>query len=210
MRVVSVNDPAIDTESMTAAEMWKYIAERDFNLISKHFRAGQQPTIFHIDEVSRVLWEDYVDASPNDAVRRKRCFLAGVRSVENLYQRDGRFIASWEPPTNSDGVMKPEALERFSPAEVAEIGEVIRLHSFLAPRMRRSYALPDTCLEALTTSGRMYRRADANQSSPESSSVEASSQSAGSPETTAQTEPTSSGSDVRSASPTDATATATP
>lgn len=205
-RIVSVNDPAIDTERMPIETMLKYIETRDEKLIAPFMRAGEQPTWFHIREIPRRLMTRFVQsASAVPSMRNEHAFRAGVTVVENVHQDDGPFLTSWELPRTNDDVVTEETLEqRFSPSEVDEIGAVIWNHSFLARRMRRTYQLPHTSREVL--SGRAFLPADANPSLPATSSAEASPAPSPAPE---KTETASSASADSSASPTAATAAET-
>lgn len=203
-RIVSVNDPAIDTERMPIETMLKYIETRDEKLILPFVRPGGQPTWFHIREIPRRLMTRFVQsASAVPSMRNEHAFRAGVSLVENLHQDDGPFLVSWEPPKTSDDVIDEDALEqRFSPAEVEEVGAVIWNHSFLARRMRRTYQLPHSSREIL--SGRDFRSAAA------SPSLQATSSDAASPAASpalAETATASTASACNSASPTAATAT---
>lgn len=165
LKVVSVLDPAVDTEAMSIEEVRDYIATRDIKKV--RLVAGKAPTIFNIREVPNALFESFVMAASNEADRLARCFRAGVVSVENLYARDDVSMESLK--FEGDGPM-PEAtaFERFSPAERQEIGQVIWTHSFLAPRIAATYQLPPTCLEPLAN--RAFRPAEPNQSEQASNS----------------------------------------
>lgn len=209
MRVVSVNDPAIDALSMTIDEMVEYRDKRDIKLIERFVRPGEKPAIFHITEVPRKIWTRYVMSAGTEAERFERCFLAGVRRVENLRQDDGTTMPVYELPREQNSLAaREETLDRFWPSDVLEIGAVVWAHSFLAPGTRRSYPLPLMCLEALAA--REFRRAAASPTSRATSSETASSTSvADNPETRGATVKSNETSASSSASPTDATAAAT-
>lgn len=205
-RIVSVNDPAIDTERMPLETMVKYIETRDEKLVLPFIRPGGQPTWFHIREIPRRLMTRFVQsAAAVESMRNEHAFRAGVLTVENLHQEDGPVRSSWKAPRTEDDVIPEDVLEqRFSPSEVDEVGAVVWNHSFLARRMRRTYRLPHTSREALSV--RDFLPADANRKSQATSSDEASpeeSPAQGETETPKQT------SESATASATDATATET-
>lgn len=203
-RIVSVLDPAIDTENMPMETMQRYIETRDEKLITPYIRPGGLPTWFHIREIPRRLMTRFVQSAAGvESMRNDHAFRAGVVLVENVHQEDGPHLVSWKPPRTKDDVLPEDVVEqRFSPAEVDEVGCVIWHHSFLARKMRRTFPLPHTSLEAL--SARVFLRVAASPSLPATSSDEASLEAS---PALAETETTSSTSDGSCVSPMDATAT---
>ena len=197
-RVVSVNDPAIETERMTVAEMTAYYVNRDEALIRPFIKPGSQPTWFMVGEIKRRLWASYVlkTAQDDTALRHERAFLAGVDSIENLPQEDAQPISLFEPE-RSGGIIREEVLERYGldACTVEEIGSICLEHGFLARRTRRTYRLPPMCLEYL--SQRVFRHVASSPSSPAPSS---SSTSSATSETPSETAPQPSGSESSTAS----------
>lgn len=174
--VISVLDPAIDTESMTVDEMMKYAETRDVSKI--RIKAGAKPTRYHTREIRHDVMESYVMAAGTDAERYRRAFLCGVVKVENLLQRDGSILPDWTPTNIGKLAAMPDAdAERFSAAERQEIGLVVFDRSFLAPRTVLAYRLPPTLPRFLGE--REFRRADAIPQSPATSNEEASQAQAG-------------------------------
>jgi hypothetical protein len=173
--VVSVLDPAIETERMPAKEMAEYVTTREIGKLQAYLKPGALPTIYHVRSVPHTLWEAFVMAADGQSERYRRCFQAGVTKVENIYQDDGPRLDSWQPAKAGD-LMPDEMCVRFSPAEREEIGSVIWSHSFLARRIAANFRLPPSSHAALIE--RTFRRVDASPSLPESSSDEASSPSA--------------------------------
>jgi len=205
-RVVSVLDPAIDTERMTQAQMKEYFETRDEAKIAPFIKPGAKPTWFHIREIPRRLCSGFVGTPDAHFVRNERAFMAAVTRIQNLHQEDGSVMAEFEPSRQHD-VIPEEVLEErgISEAEIQEVGAVAWTHSFLARRMRRSYPVPLICLEVLAA--RDFLPAESSPSSQATSSGEASSASQAALSETANTTAPSADS---SASPTAATATATP
>jgi len=143
--VISVLDPAIDTESMTLLQMFEYAEKRDVKLIQSRVKPGAKFTVYNVRAVPHSLWQSYVDADPNESVRARRAFQCGVESVDNLAGNDGIAITKWTPTQKAaDGsviLSEQELNERFAPSEVLEIGSVIYKHSFFPRRTEASYPL---------------------------------------------------------------------
>ncbi len=204
--VVSVLDPAIDTARMPAKEMLAYVNKRDMSTVRPYFKGGALPTIFHMREIPHDLWESYVAGAINDDDAYRRAFLAGLECIENLYQRDGVVLPRYDAPREPGrDVAANEVCQRVSPSERAEIGRVVYMHSFLHPRIERTFLLPPTVHEQLVE--RAFLPAVANPSSPASSSDAASS--AASPASAPTDQPLAS-TDASCAAPTAATAPVTP
>ncbi len=176
LRVISVLDQAIDTDRMPMADMVRYFETRDESIVLPFIKPGVAATWVHLDVISHSLWEPFVVATPHEAEQHKRALMSSVRLVENLYQSDGVFIPSWEPPRTASGVMQEDSLPRMSPQERSEIGSVAFSHGFFPLRMPVLFRLPHLCLAALAA--RTFLVADANPSSPAPSSETASSDSA--------------------------------
>jgi hypothetical protein len=173
--VVSVLDPAIDTESMPIEDMIKYYESRDTALLK--FKPGRQPQRYHLREVKQSVWESWVMASELESVRHLRAFMCSVIRVDNILQRDGSILsAPWEPSNREAASMLDGDVERFSASDRAEIGAVAFARSFLAPRTVKTYPLPPTLRPSLAA--REFLRADATPPSPAPSSGEASSSAA--------------------------------
>lgn len=169
--LVSVLDPAIDTESMTMDDMSGYAESRD--LARLKFKPGVPVTRYHTREIRHDVMESYVMAAPTDAEKYRRAFLCGVVRVENIVQRDGSIITDWTPPSVGKLPAMPDSeAERFSAAERQEIGLCIFDRSFLAPRTVPGFRLPHTLLRYLAE--RAYRPVDASQASQAPSKGEAS------------------------------------
>lgn len=169
--LVSVLDPAIDPSRGTAKEMSAYVASRKMEDIRKFIEPGKKPTVFHCEEISHDLWESYVQAGASDADKCRRAFQCGVRSVDNLYDHDGRNIGTWTPSrVGGRDVMEESDLSKFPPRDREEIGMAIYMRSFLGPRTRAESQLPLTSLSVL---GRMaFRPVEPSQSEPVQSSAE--------------------------------------
>lgn len=205
-RVVSVMDPAIDTDRMTQADMIAYYEKRDEKLIAPFIKPGEKPVWYHVREVPRRLWSSYVAADPSPTVRNERCFLAGVTKVENLPQDDGGTLPAFElTKLGGFDVIAEDQLVRFSPQEVDEIGAVIWTHSFLARKTARIYQVPPTSREVLSM--RAFLPAASSPSTPAPSN---SAPSSAEPKAQGETGPTPSSSGASSAAATAATATETP
>lgn len=166
--VISVDDEAIDTESMTLDEMIEYCKTRDIKLLERFRVPGQPPTVYRIRAVPAALWETYVCAGgDHDAIKFRRAFMCGIESVENLRGKDGVAVLEWKPTRPIHGTQlcmltDEECNENFSRAEVLEIGSVIYAHSFLALRKGLIWQLPPTLFELLAS--RKFRRVESVQS----------------------------------------------
>lgn len=202
--VVSVLDPAIDTEAMTSDAMVQYIAARDIKHLK--WRGGMQPTRYHLREIRHSVWESYVMATDSEAERHLRAFLCAVVKVENLRQRDGSILPAYEPAGVPRNAYAPESeAERFAPRVRAEIGAVAFLRSFLGWGTEPVYRLPPTLVPYLAA--RTYLPAVATPLEPAPSSSEASRAPEASLATSDATAPAASISAAGSASPTAVTAT---
>lgn len=202
IKIVSVLDPAIDTEAMLPEEMADYVESRDIRNLK--LKAGAKPTIFHIREVKHTLWESYVMQSDSDAERLKRCFQVGVRRVENIYQQDGVIL----PSVDVEGDQMPvEMMVRFEPMFRLEIGQVVFDHSFFPRRIVNFFRLPSLLREPLTLRG--YRSAESSPSAQHQSSDAPSLGSDSTPPNPPETANASSESGGLSDDPTGATATTT-
>lgn len=172
--VVSVLDPAIDHARMLDTKFVEYMHTRDISIVRPYFKEDVKPTIFHMREIPQDLWESYIEYGTIEEEKWRRAFLAGLVSIDNLHQRDGILLDKYTPAKRPEkDVAVDEVLQRVSPAERLEIGRVVYTHSFLHPRIKRHFLLPLTCHEQLASF--RFLRADANQSSPASSSDAASS-----------------------------------
>ena len=169
-KVISIIDPALDTESITLAEVIEYAESRDISIVQNHVRPGQSLTVYHVRAVPHALWQSYIGAAgDNEELRVRRAFQCGVERVENLVGHDGVAVGSWEPaaksknPDNVNAIMTDEELNhRFCPSEVLEIGSVVLKHSFLPRRTAVRYALLSSLQEPLAL--QTYRSAVPSQS----------------------------------------------
>ncbi len=153
-QVVSVLDPAIDTESMTLAEMFEYAESRDFKLVQHRVRPTMRLAVYNVRAVPHALWQSYVDAVTTESERARRAFQCGVESVENLVGNDGVSVAKWSPTGKSAAgtiLTEQELNERFAPSEVLEIGSVIYKHSFFPRRTAPSFPLLSGYAEPLAS-----------------------------------------------------------
>jgi hypothetical protein len=152
LQLVSVLDPAIDTERMGFRDdMVSYFEKRDFSKLVPFIKPGAKPTVFFVREIPHALW-DWVDAAEGENARSVRAFRCGVYRVENIAQGDGTYLPDYEPTGKLGGaviVSEEEMSARFSREECVEIGSVVYQHSFLARRIDLSYQLPASCLAQL-------------------------------------------------------------
>lgn len=169
---VSAADPAIDLGAMTRAEMVAFSETRDFGIVKSKFKPGAKPVLYTLAPISHRLMTMYVMNTDNEADRNARAFMCSVRSVENMPNEDGTTLTTWQAPTEH-GVMRDDALDRFAPYEIQEIGGVAFARSFFGQRMQPDYRLPP--LLASLLGGKTYRPADASPSSAEPSKPVASS-----------------------------------
>lgn len=174
LQVVSVYDPAIDTESMQWSEIIEYARKRGNWRTSVKLAPGKLPVVYHLREVPNELWFSYVRAAPSDPIACLRAFQASVVLVENLPSRDGARIDRYEPSFQIDRqhVIADADLARFPRAAIEEIGKVAWDHSFLAGTIGSCFQLPLSLVGLLTQ--RPFRHADASPTEPASSSDEAS------------------------------------
>lgn len=202
--VVSVLDPAIDTENMTREEMLAYARDRDIKRLK--FKPGKQPTRYYLREIRHSAWEPYVTATEDESVRYRRAFLAALLKVDNLMQRDGSILPEWQPAGLPRADWLPDAeAERFQPRVREEIGMVAFTRSFLGWGIEPSYLVPDSLVRFWAA--RTFRPADATRSEQAPSSAEASRERADSTLTFAATASVASGFASSSETPTAATAT---
>lgn len=173
--VVSVLDPAIDTEAMTPDEMVQYFRTRELKHLKFHH--GKPAQKYHLREVRQSVWESYVMAGDTEDVRYRRAFLCAVVKVENLHQRDGSILPTWEPPNARERDCMPESeAERFTAQDRAEIGRVAFDRSFLGWRTAPVYRLPPTSQQILAL--RAYRLVEPTPPSQAPNNSEASSEAA--------------------------------
>ncbi len=203
--VVSVLDPAIDTEQMEVDDLVKYAQSRDLKHLK--WKPGKQPTRYHLREIRHSVWEPYVMAADTEAEQHRRAFLCAVVKVENLLQRDGSILPEYQHANVPRESFLPEAeAERFQPRIRAEIGMVAFTRSFLGWGIEPAYRVPHTL--APYWGARTFRRADATQAEQAPSNSAASPESAPSLATRDATASAASESASSSVSPTAATAPA--
>ena len=154
-RVISVLDPALDTEhQLTVEQSLEYARTRDFTLVDGKWVPGEEPTIFHVREIPNKKMETYVmavggDDKSSEALRFMRAFECGVYAVDNLVGDDGVKLPRWEPANRRNGqaTMTGDECYRFSANERLEIGSVVYAHSFLHRKIAAYYQLPSSVLE---------------------------------------------------------------
>jgi len=179
-KVVLASDPAIDT---AASNLGQYVADRDVEALS--FVDGEEPTIYWCRPLSRAEIRE-VRNKATEGDKYEAAFVRGLVKVERLMHPDGS-RRDWLRPDDRSGKSKPipdSALETyFSEAEIAEVGMVVMMRSFLARSSGGYYPLPGISQAALTAS--LYRRAVQTR---DSSSSETSSDSPAAPsaQTTSQ------------------------
>jgi hypothetical protein len=205
-RVLSINDPAIDTARMTQQQIRDYFETRDEAKIAPFLKSDARPMWFHVREIPRRLMKQ-VAAVELAAFRNERAFLAGVTAIENLPQGDGFMPGPFAPARDQNDMLPEEVLEqREIPFGITdEIGLLCWDHSFLAGRTARTYRVPLTSLETL--SARAFLSAASSPSSPAPSNSGTSSAAS---EASGETGPRPPSSGAGSGSPTDADAAATP
>lgn len=203
--LISVNDPAVDTTKITIEKMLEYINDRDESIIANAIDPAQPPARFTCREVPRKFWSRFVMEGRCESDNVERAFRAGVRSVVNLMGDDGvRNEERWDVP---DEIMAIESVDRFTPAQVQEIGSVIYQRSFLGHSIKRDWLLPPMCHDALAD--REFLRAESSpnsQAQPSSGTASASQDTPPPPAGGTATDTDASG--ASSASPTGATAQA--
>lgn len=164
-KVISVDDEAIDTESMSSDVMIEYVKKRDINLLTRYIKPGSRPTVYHVKAVPHSMWQSFVMAGgDHDDIRCRRAFMCGVEEVEGLISNDGTQVNLKPEHHNAQAGGKAftdeEVNKRFAPSEVLEIGAVIFRHSFLPLRKSVTWHLPSLCAERLGL--RLFRSADAS------------------------------------------------
>lgn len=160
LKTLSAADPAIDTASMTAREMREWAETRDMSKV--RLLPGSNPVVFVLGDISHRLMVGWVMTAGSEEERAMRAFRCAVERVENLPSVDGPVLPVWEPP-RQNGVMDEEALDRFAPVEISEIGGVAFARSFFGRRTQPLYRLPP--LLASHLAGKTFRPADANPNS---------------------------------------------
>ena len=176
LQVICTFDPALDTERMTVEDMNAYIKTRDRQHVK--LRPSAHPTVYVVREIPRAIMFDYVMVAAEESSRAARAFMAGVESVRDLYQDDGVRLDTFRGTGTMDaGSRKIETfsareLERFSPAEVMEVGAAAWYHSFLPRRIDDGLRAPLTSYDLWTRLP--FRDAAVNQTSAETSSCDTS------------------------------------
>jgi len=158
MKVICTFDPALDVhragndQSDGSNPLLDYVKTRDYSLIAPYIRPGERPTIFTVESISRAVMHGRVARANSEYDRYMLSFQYGVQCVEHLIDSDGQLIPQWSPSglAGHERYCTQDDLERFSPAEVQEIGSVAYQCSFLPARIHAKYALPYGSIEILT------------------------------------------------------------
>lgn len=149
-KVVSVNDPAIDRESLEGLSALQiYRRERDLSVLEGHYIAGAKPTVFHCRPLSHHarLWCEMFTGS----MRLVTVFRVCVTRIENL---EG-FEPPWRPSTEAaswvsgkdETILDEDCMARLGSAPglgkiVEEIGAVCLQKATLLPSQKKAFLLP--------------------------------------------------------------------
>lgn len=191
---VSVLDDALDLQRVPPEVMlFEFGQLRVAELLEQYAKQGRQLTKFHLREIPRRTWFQYVRSSVGDTERPSaamlaRCFLAGVERIDNLQQPNGQILPTVEVAhLPGDDIGDERFLERVPIAFIEEIGEVAWRHSRFPLSIDRCFRLQPSYLELLDEI--RTRPVASSLSLPASSSDAASSLSASTPPPTEQTDP---------------------
>ena len=152
IHVISVIDPAFDSERAGPERLFEYLQKRDFDIVKGFSRPGQMMTVYHLRRIPRNLFLHHVMSGATEHLRFVEAFRCSVVHVDNLYTDDGARV-SWEP-TGQLGdltVVSVAEMERFDPATILEVGSVAWYDSFLPRRIERRFAVPPTLASLLRT-----------------------------------------------------------
>jgi len=158
---VSVHDPAIDHDATTPKALREFAETRDLSKLV--FLKNMQPAKYLLGEIEHSLMDSWIMGASTEHQQAKRAFQCSVQSVMNYAQQESGVRVNWEePPRDKVGAITDEALARFPPVLLAEIGGVAFRRSFFGPTIKHGYVLPP--LSAALLVEQIGRRADANQS----------------------------------------------
>lgn len=133
LRVVSILDPALDTQAM-GDDVLTYAQSRDEKLIKPKFDG--RLCWFYLRRIPNSLYQRYVLEAPSESARHARAFQCAVMQVENLPTENG--VLDLVVPQQSVKIVGGEMqiltdaqMELFAPLYTIEIGEVANTRSFL-------------------------------------------------------------------------------
>lgn len=146
LRVVTVNDPAIDRDSAKGEEaLKKYVKSRDMADLVLH--PNQKPTVF----VLRPLPHNAcLELEFHDNVALK-CALAFAMSIDHVENMDDAPAFEMEPNAGLDGwkVLKAESrkivAEAIGEQIIREVGAVAYQASVLSAHQKKAFSLPPGC-----------------------------------------------------------------
>lgn len=150
LRAICIFDPGLDVEAMGPDRITEYLQTRDFKDVMGFQKKDPRPSIYHLRQIPRSVFLSQVLGQATDHDRYAAAFRMAVTRVENLYSDDGTSVHF--EPSGSIGdltVISHRELERFSPAEILEMGSVAWCQSFLPSRIARRYQVPPTLARTL-------------------------------------------------------------
>ena len=136
LRVVSLVDPALDTEAMSRDDFIGYAQTRDWKLVKP--KLDGRLCNFYIRRIPTSLYQRFVMEAASESDRKRRAFQCGVSRVEWLPTENGtlELIEPMQTTKLSSGelqIMSDAQMELFAPLYLEEIGEVANVRSFLPP-----------------------------------------------------------------------------
>lgn len=185
IKLVSINDPALDHDAMGGMEgIAEYAETRDYERV--RVLPGMQPMVFHCRPIPQHLVSDWIrqvpglpDGRPSEA-QCVRAFRCAVVAVENQRLAEGYVPGMKEPKAiGPNKVMADEAAELFEYMTQVEIGGVALMRALFHLSTGVRSPAPPMSLERLEADVR--RRAAASPSLPAQGSETASSDSAPTP-----------------------------
>ncbi len=138
-KTVSAGDPAIAREAMTKKQLGDFATTRDM----KHLvmKPGARAVTFTLKDIPHREFIRWVNAPDNENEKYERAFECALKSVDNLPNKDGTTMPTWEPPREND-MMSEEAMSRFPAGVILEIGGVAYRRTFFGQWTTPTYALP--------------------------------------------------------------------
>lgn len=164
-------DEAVDYESMSEAELSVYRESRDASLLKRI--PGETPTVFHARRL-RTSEMSQVNALPAVELRYELCFRKALVRVDDLRGPDGS-RSTWTRP-NPDKPLNDAQIDKFTNAEVQEVGSYIYDWSNVGKGRPAAWQLPATsarALEGLASLRVAQKRASAEASRQSSETAEA-------------------------------------
>ena len=143
-KVVCPFDPAIDVDRVSLDDAVQYGHTRDFEAISRFFKPGVEPMVFHLRPIAASL-VPWVRAGTNDTDRNERAFAACCFHIDGLWNPDRTRIA-WtaQGADMPDTHLTQAEMERIPPVCRQDIGQVALTRClFLVPWSAPKYVLPD-------------------------------------------------------------------